>query len=84
MLTPRHPPRAQGSAAPTPAGYPAPQGLPQAYVNPDADMANTTVFVGGLDPSVGEVELRQAFAPFGEPPFERPLAQPAALHPSKG
>lgn len=30
------------------------------------DGANTTVFVGGLDPAITEDDLRQHFAPFGD------------------
>ncbi|PKA63206.1 Polyadenylate-binding protein RBP47 [Apostasia shenzhenica] len=34
--------------------------------HPDANSANTTVFVGGLDASVSEDELKQVFSKFGE------------------
>lgn len=50
------------TAFPAPA-YVAPQ-LPP--VLPDNDITNTTIFVGGLDPNVGEEELGQIFAQFGE------------------
>ncbi|CAA6664983.1 unnamed protein product [Spirodela intermedia] len=32
----------------------------------DADLSNTTVFVGGLDPNASEEDLRQAFSQYGE------------------
>ncbi|KAF8029557.1 hypothetical protein BT93_E2086 [Corymbia citriodora subsp. variegata] len=32
----------------------------------DGDSANTTIFVGGLDPSVNDEDLRQQFAQYGE------------------
>ncbi|KAJ8433434.1 hypothetical protein Cgig2_008612 [Carnegiea gigantea] len=32
----------------------------------DGDSSNTTIFVGGLDPSVTDVELRQPFSQYGE------------------
>ncbi|KAK9673920.1 hypothetical protein RND81_12G198600 [Saponaria officinalis] len=43
----------------------------KAYQTPQAnpgenDPTNTTVFVGGLDPSVSDDQLRQAFSPYGE------------------
>ncbi|KAJ4963316.1 hypothetical protein NE237_023255 [Protea cynaroides] len=35
-------------------------------LQPDSDSANTTIFVGGLDPSVTDEDLRQAFSQYGE------------------
>ncbi|XP_050368243.1 polyadenylate-binding protein RBP45C-like [Argentina anserina] len=43
------------------AAYPSTQGNPG-----EADPNNTTIFVGGLDPSVDDEMLRQAFGIFGE------------------
>ncbi|XP_055822669.1 polyadenylate-binding protein RBP45 [Solanum dulcamara] len=56
-----------------PAANKKPMGTPQkaTYQNPQAtqgesDPNNTTIFVGGLDPSVAEEHLRQVFSPYGE------------------
>ncbi|KAK4355253.1 hypothetical protein RND71_024224 [Anisodus tanguticus] len=57
-----------------PAANKKPLGTPQkaTYQNPQAtsqgesDPNNTTIFVGGLDPSVAEEHLRQVFSPYGE------------------
>eukprot|EP00897_Mesotaenium_endlicherianum_P004067 jgi/Mesen1/3689/ME000202S02775 len=41
----------------------------QQYGSPnagDSDPSNTTVFVGGLDPAIGEDQLRQVFSAYGE------------------
>ncbi|KAL5711009.1 Polyadenylate-binding protein rbp47b' [Ranunculus cassubicifolius] len=54
-----------------PKVYPA---TPTAYTTPaiqqvpavEADINNTTIFIGGLDPNISEEELRQIFAQFGE------------------
>ncbi|EHA8588760.1 polyadenylate-binding protein RBP47B' [Cocos nucifera] len=48
--------------------YPAPTyATPQLPAVPlDNDITNTNIFVGGLDPSVTEEELKQIFAQFGE------------------
>ncbi|PRQ31785.1 putative nucleotide-binding alpha-beta plait domain-containing protein [Rosa chinensis] len=43
------------------AAYPSSQGNPG-----EADPNNTTIFVGGLDPSVDDEMLRQSFGMFGE------------------
>ncbi|KAM1873672.1 hypothetical protein ACFX13_007478 [Malus domestica] len=43
------------------ASYPSTQGNPG-----EADPNNTTIFVGGLDPSVNDDMLRQVFSQFGE------------------
>nr|Q9LEB4.1 RecName: Full=Polyadenylate-binding protein RBP45; Short=Poly(A)-binding protein RBP45; AltName: Full=RNA-binding protein 45; Short=NplRBP45 [Nicotiana plumbaginifolia]CAC01237.1 RNA Binding Protein 45 [Nicotiana plumbaginifolia] len=56
-----------------PAANKKPVGTPQkaTYQNPQAtqgesDPNNTTIFVGGLDPTVAEEHLRQVFSPYGE------------------
>jgi len=40
--------------------------VPPAQVFQSDDIDNTTIFVGGLDPSVSEEDLRQIFGQFGE------------------
>ncbi|KAJ3188519.1 hypothetical protein HK101_009118 [Irineochytrium annulatum] len=42
-----------------------PYGVQQGY-NPFTDPSNTTVFIGGLNPSVTDEDLKQHFAQFGE------------------
>eukprot|EP00262_Sarcandra_glabra_P005872 TRINITY_DN17796_c0_g1_i1.p1 TRINITY_DN17796_c0_g1~~TRINITY_DN17796_c0_g1_i1.p1 ORF type:complete len:444 (+),score=86.74 TRINITY_DN17796_c0_g1_i1:97-1428(+) len=48
--------------------YPAPTytAQPVQAFPADSDITNTTIFVGGLDPSVTDEELRQIFVQFGE------------------
>lgn len=40
--------------------------VPPAQVFQSDDINNTTIFVGGLDPTVPEEDLRQIFGQFGE------------------
>ncbi|KAL9232330.1 hypothetical protein vseg_007454 [Gypsophila vaccaria] len=43
------------------------KGYQNAQGNPgEVDTSNTTIFVGGLDPSVTDDQLRQVFSPYGE------------------
>ncbi|CAI9781883.1 unnamed protein product [Fraxinus pennsylvanica] len=46
-------------------GYASNGALPQGSQS-ENDSLNTTIFVGGLDSDVTDVELRQSFTPFGE------------------
>lgn len=56
-------PSAQGGAAGPSASYGCP---PQGQGFSGEDAANTTIFVGGLDSTVSEEELRRCFSFFGE------------------
>ncbi|KAK3252701.1 hypothetical protein CYMTET_38017 [Cymbomonas tetramitiformis] len=51
----------------TPAAAPAPA-APTGHGDgsAEADLHNTTVFVGGLDPNINEQQLRSIFTPYGE------------------
>ena len=50
----------------TPKKSPGAFGSNGSLAQSDGDLANTTVFVGGLDPNVSEDDLKQTFSQYGE------------------